>query len=352
MNRKQRLIDPTQDLDRHVSESLGARSQRNIVEDIENVSRTPRTKRLALLENGIPIADIDALNLTGGVSTSVQGRMVTANFTGGGSSTGSGTITVQSNDVDVDTAVTTIDFSTHFTVTSSPSGEANVSLAGSGATIIVQNNDVDVDTAVGTVDFSSEFAVTSSPSGEANVALGTGISATKIGGGGVSSTEFDYLNGVTSAIQTQIDGKVSDTGDTMTGALVVNSAAAAPITAQIAGTNYMIVDASGDLQLLNSSALQFFSDNGTTRKLTLQGNTGYIYFGTISTSNASVKAGTGSPEGVVSSQVGSLWLRTDGGTDTAVYRKESGTSNTGWVAVTAGSGLTHQQVMGRIMAGG
>jgi hypothetical protein len=37
--------------------------------------------------------------------------------------------------------------------------------------------------------------------------LPTGINANKIGTGVVSTTEFEYLNGVTSAIQTQIDGK-------------------------------------------------------------------------------------------------------------------------------------------------
>jgi hypothetical protein len=37
----------------------------------------------------------------------------------------------------------------------------------------------------------------------------TGINAAKIGAGAVSSTEFGYLDGVTSAIQTQIDGKAS-----------------------------------------------------------------------------------------------------------------------------------------------
>jgi hypothetical protein len=37
--------------------------------------------------------------------------------------------------------------------------------------------------------------------------LGTGINADKIADGTVSNTEFQYLNGVTSAIQTQIDGK-------------------------------------------------------------------------------------------------------------------------------------------------
>lgn len=44
-------------------------------------------------------------------------------------------------------------------------------------------------------------------------------------------------------------------------------------------------------------------------------------------------SGTGSPEGVVAAAVGSLYSRVDGGADTAVYRKEAGTGNTGWVPV-------------------
>lgn len=47
-------------------------------------------------------------------------------------------------------------------------------------------------------------------------------------------------------------------------------------------------------------------------------------------------AGTGSPEGAVVAAIGSMWSRTDGSTDTALYRKETGTGNTGWVAVSAG----------------
>lgn len=42
-----------------------------------------------------------------------------------------------------------------------------------------------------------------------NVKVASGIDAVKIGGGAVSNTEFGYLDGVTSAIQTQIDGKVT-----------------------------------------------------------------------------------------------------------------------------------------------
>lgn len=43
-------------------------------------------------------------------------------------------------------------------------------------------------------------------------------------------------------------------------------------------------------------------------------------------------AGAGSPEGVVTSAVGSTYRRTDGGAGTAFYVKESGSGNTGWVA--------------------
>jgi len=39
--------------------------------------------------------------------------------------------------------------------------------------------------------------------------LPTGIDAAKVGGGSVSNTEFAYLDGVSSAIQTQLDDKIS-----------------------------------------------------------------------------------------------------------------------------------------------
>lgn len=42
--------------------------------------------------------------------------------------------------------------------------------------------------------------------------------------------------------------------------------------------------------------------------------------------------GAGAPEGVVTAPVGSLYLRTDGGASTTLYVKQSGSSNTGWVA--------------------
>jgi hypothetical protein len=43
-----------------------------------------------------------------------------------------------------------------------------------------------------------------------------------------------------------------------------------------------------------------------------------------------IKAGSGSPEGVVTAPIGSLFLRTDGGVSTTLYVKTSGSGNTGW----------------------
>ena len=45
-----------------------------------------------------------------------------------------------------------------------------------------------------------------------------------------------------------------------------------------------------------------------------------------------ITTGSGSPEYSVTASVGSIYLRTDGGTSTSLYVKESGVGNTGWVA--------------------
>lgn len=52
--------------------------------------------------------------------------------------------------------------------------------------------------------------------------------------------------------------------------------------------------------------------------------------------------GAGSPEGVVTATVGAVYRRTDGGTGTTLYVKESGSGNTGWAAAgsSASGGFT------------
>ncbi len=59
-----------------------------------------------------------------------------------------------------------------------------------------------------------------------------------------------------------------------------------------------------------------------------------------------VLSGTGSPEGAITAPVGSLYAREDGGTNTTIYRKESGAGNTGWVAASnAGGAWTAYQAV-------
>ena len=48
--------------------------------------------------------------------------------------------------------------------------------------------------------------------------------------------------------------------------------------------------------------------------------------------NISSRLGAGTPEGSVTAGIGSVYRRTNGGSSTTLYVKESGTGNTGWVA--------------------
>lgn len=74
-----------------------------------------------------------------------------------------------------------------------------------------------------------------------------------------------------------------------------------------------------------------------TNAKTALGVNGYdtIAFGDVrlgSETGPLLRADDGSPEGSVTAPVGSMYLRTDGGSGSTFYVKESGTGNTGWVA--------------------
>lgn len=73
----------------------------------------------------------------------------------------------------------------------------------------------------------------------------------------------------------------------------------------------------------NTQALRVSGNNKTVR---VPSSWAYL-IGTVG-----IYSGTGSPEGAVTADVGSLFLRTNGGAGTTLYVKESGTGNTGWVA--------------------
>jgi len=83
----------------------------------------------------------------------------------------------------------------------------------------------------------------------------------------------------------------------------------------------------------------FVGDNDTwvagtsqaSNRMSLAGNVLSVTSG-LNIGTSRFRTGTGSPEGVVTAPVGSLYTRTDGGAGTTLYVKESGTGNTGWVA--------------------
>lgn len=89
----------------------------------------------------------------------------------------------------------------------------------------------------------------------------SGIDATKIGGGAVSNTEFGYLDGVTSKIQTQLNGKLPASG----------------------GTTGRIPYWSSGTTLTSSANLNFIGSGISTGSLTTTGS--ILSAGSISTSN-------------------------------------------------------------------
>jgi hypothetical protein len=85
------------------------------------------------------------------------------------------------------------------------------------------------------------------------------------------------------------------------------------------------VTSSNSLVLGDSSVNVGIGTTAPTEKLEVVGN--------IKVGNATIRSGTGSPEGVVTGNVGDMYLRTDGGAGSTLYIKESGNAtNTGWAA--------------------
>jgi hypothetical protein len=130
---------------------------------------------------------------------------------------------------------------------------------------------------------------------------------------------------------------VDVTGDTMTGTLNIDSDGSNLFRVRSAGgTVYIAGTGPGStpaLQLGNAADIIMFSDNFSTQKVRVDGATGDIDTeGKITLGSAGVQilTGTGDPESVHTAVVGSLFLRTDGGSATTLYVKETGSGNTGW----------------------
>ena len=92
---------------------------------------------------------------------------------------------------------------------------------------------------------------------------------------GVTATEFGYLNGVTSAVQSQIDAKAPIASPTFTGTTTAPTVSSTTITATtVTGTtvNVTTVDF-GDWTITESSGVLYFATGGTNKmKLDASGN--------------------------------------------------------------------------------
>jgi hypothetical protein len=100
-------------------------------------------------------------------------------------------------------------------------------------------------------------------------------------------------------------------------------------TPMLIGSNLRIN--SGGLYFSTNSSVMTAPSNGVIR-FTDAGQSTFTRL-ELGAANLGISRGTGSPEGVVTALVGSLYIRTDGGASTTLYVKESSpTPTTGWVA--------------------
>lgn len=113
-----------------------------------------------------------------------------------------------------------------------------------------------------------------------------------------------------------------------TGALYLNCAEAGAIQFGISNAAVWEINSNGHLGPVNNNVKNIGDPNARVANYF-----GYlINLGTTSTNGVNILSGAGSPNSSVTANVGSLFLRNDGGAGTTLYVKESGTGNTGWVA--------------------
>lgn len=128
--------------------------------------------------------------------------------------------------------------------------------------------------------------------------------------------------------------------------LEVSDTASMPLrlrrTGSSSGVGFSLINDAGDIQLFaiptGSGGGQFGPGNDDLIGLGRSGfRFGASYLSSVRLGDGATleTVGTGSPEGVVTAAVGSRYWRTDGAAGTRLYFKDSGSSNTGWVAIAA-----------------
>jgi hypothetical protein len=150
-----------------------------------------------------------------------------------------------------------------------------------------------------------------------------------------------YLNGTkvpTSGTQFNFNGTEIGLGTIATAGYLMRLNGAAPLIGlMVGGTQAFTLGAIG------AGGATFYYGSGNTTSGTMAADwtvtNGNLAIGAAGkgidfSGNGGVlwRCGAGTPEGVVTAPVGSLYTNTSGGAGTTLYVKESGAGNTGWVA--------------------
>lgn len=133
-----------------------------------------------------------------------------------------------------------------------------------------------------------------------------------------------------------VNTKVSKSGDTLTGNLNIEKNEPSTTYKDLNGTYYFRLF--GDLDSLFLEQYQVSDNSFVSTRMRIVLNTGDMFLGDGTKlvwrdgNSGPFYKGSGSPEGIVTAPVGSIYQRTDGGASTTLYVKQSGAGNVGWSA--------------------
>jgi hypothetical protein len=169
----------------------------------------------------------------------------------------------------------------------------------------------------------------------ADIASGAAIDALKIGGGAVSSAEFNFLDGVTSGIQAQFTAKANLASPTFTGVPAAPTAAGGTNTTQLATTQFVQSAIAG----ISSGVVSFNSRTGTVTPA--QDDYTFSQLASIPTTLAGYGIADAQPldsdlTALAGNSTSGLWARTGAGAGSA--RTITGTADV--ITVTNGNGVS------------
>ena len=175
------------------------------------------------IDDGLSI--IGALTVTGTITGAISGATTSGNIQVG--VTGNNEIDTSSGNLTLDSAGGTIAVDDNLTVSGNTTITGNLTVNGTTTTVNSTTIEItnsftfegstanDFETTLGVIDPTADRTINlPNVSGtvitSGNLSDITALDATSIADGSVSNTEFQHLNGVTSAIQTQLDSKATN----------------------------------------------------------------------------------------------------------------------------------------------